>query len=202
MIEVVDRGIGQFGHIVERQHPAARFGIERRVDGALTPAAEMIAFKRFGIVGEIAHEGAGDRMIAPDAKSFLGHQPGVEIGHFGVDFLNLCPYIIDMGRQSGRSTDGKETTMKFYAAHNAYADINKGSRGFLNTWEISRFSSRSDRDAFVEKYQNKDAKPVTRKAAIELFAGNYLSVGKVVPVGGLFGRFGQSNFWNELYADA
>jgi hypothetical protein len=27
-------------------------------------------------------------------------------------FANFCPYIIDIGRQSGRLTDGKETTMK------------------------------------------------------------------------------------------
>lgn len=93
--------------------------------------------------------------------------------------------------------------MKFYAAHNTHADIRNGSRGFANTWEISRFSSKSDRDAFVAKFENKDARPVTRKEAIRLYAENYSSVGKDVPAGGLFGadRFGQTNFWNELYED-
>jgi hypothetical protein len=93
-------------------------------------------------------------------------------------------------------------TKHFYAAHNLKADLRNGSRGFLNTWEVSRFSSRKDRDAFVEKYENQMAKPVTRKEAGEIYASGFLSVGQKVPTGGLFGadRHGESNFWNELNA--
>ena len=89
--------------------------------------------------------------------------------------------------------------MTFYAAHNTHADINNGNRGFLNTWEISRFATRAERDAFVDKYENRNAKPVTRKEAEIIYRGCYLSVGEPVPAGGLFGadRYGMTNFWNE-----
>ena len=87
----------------------------------------------------------------------------------------------------------------YYAIHNTHADLANGYTGFSNTWEISRFETKVDRDAFVEKMENKNAKAVTRKQAIEYFNATYLSVGKEVPVGGLFGQpaFGGSYFWNE-----
>lgn len=78
--------------------------------------------------------------------------------------------------------------MTFYAAINIRADIKNGNRGFTNTWEIARFVTQSERDTFVERECNRMAKAVTRKAAEEIFASNYLSIGKVVPKGGLFAR--------------
>jgi hypothetical protein len=85
---------------------------------------------------------------------------------------------------------------KFYAKHNAYAT--ETSSGFANTWEISRFADRLARDKFVEAMAHKGAQSTTRADAIDTFAGNYRSVGKDVPRGGLFGeqRLG-SNFYNE-----
>lgn len=86
----------------------------------------------------------------------------------------------------------------FYAAHNTRADLMNGDQGFLNTWEISRFANRADRDTFVAKHDNKKAKPVSRVAAAAIFAGCYLSVGEDVPRGGLFGEGAdQGRFWNE-----
>ena len=90
----------------------------------------------------------------------------------------------------------------FFAAHNSRADLSNGNRGFLNTWEVSRFPSTEARDVFVSKYENQAGKPVTRKEAESLFRENYLSTGKEIPAGGLFGadRFGMTNFWNEINA--
>lgn len=91
----------------------------------------------------------------------------------------------------------------FYAAHNTRANVNTGDRGFINTWEISRFETRAERDAFVGRYAHKLAKPVTRKEAIVIFARCFECVGKPVPKGGLFGvdRYGVGYFWNEVYGE-
>ena len=35
------------------------------------------------------------------------------------------------------------TNRTYYAAHNAYADLGNGNRGFANTWEISRHATRA-----------------------------------------------------------
>ncbi len=94
--------------------------------------------------------------------------------------------------------------MTYYAAHNTRADLNNGNHGFLNTWEVSRFPTKSERDAFVARMDNKKAKAVTRDEANRIWRGTYLSVGEAIPRGGLFGdnRFGDSHFWNEdHYAD-
>lgn len=90
-----------------------------------------------------------------------------------------------------------------YAAHNTRADLNTGDRGFVNTWEISRFATRAERDAFIERYAHKLAMPVTRKQAITIYARCFECEGKPVPKGGLFGvnQYGDSRFWNELYGD-
>ncbi|PPQ34947.1 hypothetical protein SAMN06265338_1331 [Rhodoblastus acidophilus] len=72
----------------------------------------------------------------------------------------------------------------FYAAHNSYADIENGNRGFCNTMEVSRFKTKAERDAFVEKYENQDSRACTRKRAIKIWRNNYLSVGEPVPSGG------------------
>lgn len=87
----------------------------------------------------------------------------------------------------------------FYAAHNIYANLINGNRGFLNTWAVSRFATRAERDAFVDRYSNKDAKAVSSKEAVDIWQGTYLCVGEDVPAGGLFGvsRFGDTHFWNE-----
>ncbi len=87
----------------------------------------------------------------------------------------------------------------FYAAHNSNADLRSGNRGFANTWEVSRFSSRSDRDAFVEEFENQLARPVTRAEAVALWRSQFETVGKPIPKGGLFkaNRFGSSEFYNE-----
>ena len=95
----------------------------------------------------------------------------------------------------------------FYAAHNTHADINNGNRGFLNTWEVSRFSTKTERDAFVSKFENKNARACTRKEAVDFWRGQFLSVGKDIPRGGLFADSNEkterynSNFWNETYGN-
>lgn len=91
------------------------------------------------------------------------------------------------------------TKRYYYATHNTRASLFSGNHGFLNTWEVSRFSCIADRNAFVEEYSNKLARAVTRKEATHIFNGCYLSVGETVPAGGLFGnnRNSWSNFWNE-----
>lgn len=76
----------------------------------------------------------------------------------------------------------------YYAALNVRADLNNGNQGFANTWEIARFFTKAQRDAFVDKEANRRARAVTRKGAAAIFAGNYEAVGKPVPAGGLFGR--------------
>lgn len=90
----------------------------------------------------------------------------------------------------------------FYAAHNSHADLYNGNHGFANTWEVSRFKTRQERDAFVEKMSNHKARAVTRKRAAEIWEGCFLCVGDKVPVGGLFGVAKEqsgpwSPFWNE-----
>ena len=87
----------------------------------------------------------------------------------------------------------------YYAAHNICANRLNGDYGFLNTWEVSRFKSKADRDAFVAEYDNKNARVVTRKEASAIFDRCYTSNGKDVPKGGLFGTddYGLSRFWNE-----
>jgi hypothetical protein len=82
----------------------------------------------------------------------------------------------------------------YYAAFNRYADLNSGNRGFANSWEIARFDSRSARDEFVMQYANHAAKAVTRRDAERIYRNNYISVGRTVPPGGLFGYDG-ANFW-------
>lgn len=93
----------------------------------------------------------------------------------------------------------------YYAAHNTHTDLNTGDHGFANTWEISRFATRAERDAFVERLSHKMARPVTDKEAIAIFARCYECEGKPVPQGGLFGdegnRYGTSYFWNERYGE-
>lgn len=76
----------------------------------------------------------------------------------------------------------------FYAALNSYADLRENRHGFVNTWTIYRFPSVESRNSFVERHWHKSAKAVTRKEAEEIFADTYRSVGKDVPVGGLFER--------------
>ena len=87
----------------------------------------------------------------------------------------------------------------YYAAHNAGADVVNGNDGFANTWEVSRFRSRAERDAFVVRHDNQRARAVTRKDAEATYRDGYLSVGAEVPAGGLFGAdaYGLTNFWNE-----
>jgi hypothetical protein len=82
----------------------------------------------------------------------------------------------------------------YYAALNRYADLDNGNRGFANSWEIARFNSRSERDAFVMQYANNAARAVTRRDAERIYRDNYISVGRTVPQGGLFGYDG-ANFW-------
>lgn len=93
-------------------------------------------------------------------------------------------------------------TRHFYAAHNTRADLIQGNRGFANTWEISRFATREDRDAFVAEMENKAGQAVTRKEAEDLYRGCFRCTGADVPAGGLFGDdgFGMSRFWNESMA--
>ena len=69
--------------------------------------------------------------------------------------------------------------MKYYAAHNTHADLLNGNRGFLNSWEISRFDSAAERAAFVEKYENKNARALTRSEAESLWKSQYTSVGVI-----------------------
>lgn len=76
----------------------------------------------------------------------------------------------------------------YYAALNTRADLDNGNQGFANTWEIARFLTKAQRDAFVSKEANRRAHAVTRKGAAAIFARNYEAVGKPVPPGGLFGR--------------
>lgn len=94
-------------------------------------------------------------------------------------------------------------TKTFYAAHNTRADLDNGNHGFRNTWEVSRFPTKADRDAFVAKYANKLGKPVSRREAEGIFRDYYLSTGNDMPKGGLFGLdgYGQSRFWNENAMD-
>lgn len=77
--------------------------------------------------------------------------------------------------------------MACYAALNAYADVRNGNHGFANTWRLARFETRAARDSWVAKYENKDARAVTRREAESMFRANYHCTGKPVPVGGLFG---------------
>lgn len=89
--------------------------------------------------------------------------------------------------------------MTFYAAHNTRADLDNGNHGFRNTWEVSRFETKADRDEFVSKRTNQLAKAVTRRAAEGIFRDHYDCTGETMPSGGLFGTdaYGQSRFWNE-----
>lgn len=89
--------------------------------------------------------------------------------------------------------------MTHYAAINLRADINAGNRGFINTWEIAKFDTKAERDAFVAKNGNRAAKAVTRKEAEAIYADCFLSVGETVPVGGLFGNdtYGYGRFYVE-----
>lgn len=94
----------------------------------------------------------------------------------------------------------------FYATHNSYADRNNGSFGFLNSWEVSRFPTRGERDAFVARFENKLARPITRASAGYIWRRNYLCVGAPVPRGGLFPRDDiepeRDRFFNEAdYAE-
>jgi hypothetical protein len=83
----------------------------------------------------------------------------------------------------------------FYAAHNSRANLSEGNRGFLNTWEVSRFPSRAKRDAFVDQMSNMLAEPCSRERAIRIYADNFRCVGKPVPRGGLLAD--PDGFWNE-----
>lgn len=78
-----------------------------------------------------------------------------------------------------------------------YATIN--ARGFLNTVEIAKFETKAERDDFVNENEHKNAKPVTRREAELAFANCYLSVGREVPKGGLFGvnKYGDTNFYQH-----
>jgi len=86
---------------------------------------------------------------------------------------------------------------KYYATLNLYADLDNGNSGFANTWEIARFDSRSERASFVAEYANNDAKAVTRRDAERIYRDNYISDGRAVPHGGLFGHNG-TNFWRAV----
>ncbi len=88
----------------------------------------------------------------------------------------------------------------YYATHNIYANLVNGNRGFANSWEVSRFKTRAEREAFIEKYENKAARAVSRDEASKIFRDTYLCVGKEPPTGGLFGgdKYAQiGHFWNE-----
>lgn len=74
----------------------------------------------------------------------------------------------------------------FYAAHNSRANLREGNQGFLNTWQISRFKSKGERDAFVKEYENQRAYALTRREADQLFRSQYECVGREPPAGGLF----------------
>ena len=93
--------------------------------------------------------------------------------------------------------------MYYYAAHNRHADVINGNKGFLNSWEISRFKARWARDLFVKRYTNKAAKAVNRREASHIWRDQYLSVGKNPPKYGLFYEDERtiSYFWNELRED-
>ena len=96
----------------------------------------------------------------------------------------------------------------YYAKHNTRADLNNGNHGFLNTWVVSRFKTRKERDSFVVEYENQLAEAVTRKEAEATFRGGFECVGKPVPRGGLFGppdadfwKGHNENFWNENFCN-
>lgn len=96
----------------------------------------------------------------------------------------------------------------FYATHNTHADLRNGNRGCANTWEVSRFETRQQRDAWVESRSNQMARAVKRAEAVTVYAGGFACVGRTVPRGGLFGPagdgrggHGDSNFWNEQQID-
>jgi hypothetical protein len=74
---------------------------------------------------------------------------------------------------------------KFYATYNSYGNLREGSHGFLNTWEIKTFPNQKARNQWVDENENRLARAVTRREAIEIFAACYHSVGKPVPTGGL-----------------
>ena len=101
------------------------------------------------------------------------------------------PYVDVTGNEAHGETEMK------YAVHNTHADMNNGSHGFLNTWEVSRFATGAERDAFVANLENKKARAITRREAIEIWRGAYLSVGKAIPAGGLFTASDDTRFWNE-----
>jgi hypothetical protein len=82
----------------------------------------------------------------------------------------------------------------FYATYNIYADLDRGNRGFANTWEVARFATREERDAFVAMESNRRARAVTRKEAVQIWRGAYLCVGRKPPRGGLFGPDGFGPF--------
>lgn len=89
--------------------------------------------------------------------------------------------------------------MAHYAKHNTRADLDSGNHGFLNTWEISRFDTKAERDQFVDANSNQKATAITRNQAGVAFAATFICVGEKPPVGGLFAenKYGDTNFWNE-----
>ncbi|OHV83630.1 hypothetical protein [Rhizobium sp. LCM 4573] len=74
----------------------------------------------------------------------------------------------------------------YYGAYNTHADLNRGNHGFINTWAVVRFESKKDREDFLSAFEHKEAKVVTRKEAEWIHERNFTSIGKEVPVGGLF----------------
>jgi hypothetical protein len=84
--------------------------------------------------------------------------------------------------------------MAYYATTNANANLRNGNRGFANDHQFWSFETKSDRDAFVERCWNRNAKAVTRKEAERLFRSQFYCVGKTPPSGGLFGGDEYFNF--------
>ena len=78
----------------------------------------------------------------------------------------------------------------FYAAINRETYIDEGFSGPRESWTISRFKSRAGRAAFVKTHENKGAKYVTRREAIQIFRDTFGCADEPVPPGGLFGPFG------------